>query len=43
MTVGVAGGGADPPDLDADPYDEDDGAIRRGVQELLCRLDTVVP
>jgi hypothetical protein len=43
MTVGVAGGGADPPDLDADlnPDEEEDGAIRHGLQELPCRRDTV--
>jgi hypothetical protein len=38
--LGVAGGGADPPDLDvgldADLEDEDNGAIRRGVHELPC-------
>jgi hypothetical protein len=39
--LGVAGGGADPSDLDADPEDEDDGTIRRGVHELPCRRDKV--
>jgi hypothetical protein len=40
-TLGVAGGGADPPDLDADPDDEDDGAILRGVHDFPCRRNMV--
>ena len=40
---GVAGGGADPPDLDVDldPDEEEDDVILLGVQELHCRRDTV--
>jgi hypothetical protein len=37
-------GGADPDDLvtdrDAEPDDEDEGAMRRGTQELPCHRDT---